>query len=560
MENLKLNQKYRKIILIVLFYVLVSLAMYLIYHRNFIWSGDDTYFHFQRLLGLSANFDHGLLMSNITTDSFGKFGYGINIFYPWVTLMPFQIMFNLTGSWVNAFYQGLWFYFLVSLCISHYSMKRFSGNTKIALIFTIIYNFSIYRLIDIFTRAAWAEYLATLFLPLCFLGFYEIFFGDGKQWKPLAIGLSLIILSHILSTYLSIIMFVVLLIVFYRKIKFSKIRLLNLGKAILATIMATLIFTVPFISEELFQKYSLPDPQTLTGVRVKGLISSSLINNSRKMLEGNTYNVGLVIIFTVLLGFIIFKKLSYTYKSIYVIFVATMFLATDLFPWRILQNTPISAIQLPYRLFMFTTLFGSIIAAKSLTIILEGSVKEHFPVVICLLTLITGGFWAESIDYASKGEYLATPRLTSLKNLSDVDAFPQIYLNQYVPKKSLSEISTFWDHLIYINGIQTQQVPTSSEDGSDFYLTDIKEADLIDLPMVRYKYSRATFNGKEVKVKSSGRGSVQIVAPSNATNVTVHISYGNRWLFGWAYVLSVVTWIWLGGSEIFIRLFRKLKM
>jgi hypothetical protein len=95
-------------------------------------------------------------------------------------MMPFGIVYLLTNNWISAYYLGLLFFIFVSFGIGHYSMKRFTDSTKSALIFSVIYSFSIYRLIDISTRGAVAEYIATIFLPLCFLGFYELFFGKKQ--------------------------------------------------------------------------------------------------------------------------------------------------------------------------------------------------------------------------------------------------------------------------------------------------------------------------------------------------------------------------------------------
>lgn len=220
--NIKFSKKYIQLILFLMLYMILSAFMYSVLKRDFVWNGDDIYYHFQRIIGLSNNFTDGLLTSNISTNNFDKIGYGVNIFYPWLILIPFQIIFRLTGDRIGAYYLGLLFYFFISFLISHYSMKQFSKGNKLAVLFAIIYNFSTYRLIEVFSRSAVAEYIATIFLPLCFLGLYQIFFGDDKHWKPLAIGLSLIIFSHVLSVFMCLIMFVIILLLFVAKIQWSK--------------------------------------------------------------------------------------------------------------------------------------------------------------------------------------------------------------------------------------------------------------------------------------------------------------------------------------------------
>jgi len=559
MEKLKGSHNYQRL-LIVLFYLVVSIIMYEFYKRDFVWTGDDIYYQFQRIMGLSTNFTDGLLASNLSVMNFGKIGYGVNIFYPWLTLIPFKLFFQFTNNWISAYYLGLLFYFFVSFLISHYSMKKFSGSTKVAMIFSIIYNLSIYRLIDLFTRGAVAEYLATIFLPLCFLGFYEIFFGDGKQWKPLAIGMSLVIFSHVLSTFMCVIIFTLLLIFFSPKLKLTKDRLLNFVKAVITTVGATLIFTIPFLMEELFQKYGVPDKQILKGQDLGKLLSESLINNSRKVVENNLYNVGLTMLIAIVLGLIIFRKFDFKYKTIYVTFIASLLLTTELVPWHIFQNTPIEVIQFPYRFLMFTTLFGSIVLAQALNIIFSNQMTKQFPIVLGLLTIINGGLWMQSVNYGASGEVLASPKSYISQKMINDNAIPDSYLTQYIPVTGLAKADTVIQHQLFVNDQQSIQIPAVNGHTNEFYLDNIEKGDKIDLPYVRYKYTKATFNGQKVPISLSKRGSVQVIAPKKAKRVVIQLSYGNRKLFAGAAILSILTWGYLLFSKYLFLGYKKFRI
>lgn len=522
--------------------------MYLFYRRSFIWFGDDIYYHFQRIQGLSNNFSHGLLYSNISTTNFGKIGYGTNIFYPWLTLIPFRLLFQFTGDWISAYYKGLAFYFLVSMLISHYSMKKFTGSTKSAIIFAVIYNFSTYRLIEMFTRAALAEYIASIFLPLLFFGFYELFFGDGKQWKPLAISMSLIIMTHVLSVLMCLIMFVLIMLAFYAKLKFSKERWLNFGKAVLTTILGTLVFTVPFLSEELFQKYGVPDKQVLAGQDWKLLLTSSVTNNAHRLVENNAYNIGLLLILAIPVGVWCYKKFSGVYRASYWIFIVSLLLTTNLFPWKIFQNTPIEVIQFPYRFLMFTTLFGTIVATQEIVILSQKIIQKRFPIIATGLIIVTGGMWMLSIQGAMTSPVIPSPKwIITQKKIND-GLIPDTYLTQYAPKSSLEKFDTITQHQVYVDGKQTIQVPAAVDHGNEFYFDNVKKGSRIDLPFIHYKYTQATVNGDKVPIKDSPRGSVMITAPTTAKHVTVHLSYGNRPLFGLALVISLLSWCYIAIS------------
>lgn len=555
--NIQYNKKYYlKWIIVGLFYLLIALAMYMFYKREFIWNGDDIYYHFQRIMGLSANWTNGMLYSNISPFNFGDFGYGVNIFYPWLTLLPFQAAFGIFGSWVSAYYKTLFFYFFISLMISHYSMKTFSGSTRMAILFAVIYNFSTYRLIELYTRSSLAEYIATIFLPLCFLGFYQLFFGNGKHWKSLTVGMSFIILSHVLSTFLTIIMFILIIVIFISRVKITKPRLLNLFKAIMATIFCTMIYTVPFLLEETFQKYGVPDRQVLKGQKFNRLIIDSLNNNSLRSVENNTYNIGLILFITLIIGLLFFIVFPKVYKGIYIVFLLTFILSTNLFPWHTLQNTPIEVIQFPYRLLMFVTLFGSIITAWIINRITRRVSMQLFPIVVCLVVLLAGGLWMNSISSSSDNHLLSKPNLVITKKMINKNKIPNSYLEQYIPKKSQMLLYTMIQHQIYVNDNVLVQRPKVVNSGNDFYISSIKKGDVIDLPFVHYKFTNAEFNGKSVPIKFSKRGSVQIIAPKSSSKVTIHMTYGNKMLFRCIFILTILGWIWMIGSTQFIRIYK----
>lgn len=539
--------------------MILSLSMYVILKRDFIWNGDDVYYQFQRIMGIGHNFTDGLLTSNISSSNFGKIGYGVNIFYPWLTLIPFQIIYNLNGNWINTYYLGLLFFFLISFLISHYAMKQFSKSSKLAVLFAIIYNFSTYRLIEMFSRASLAEYVASIFLPLCFLGLYQVFFGDSKKWKPLAIGLSLVIFSHVLTTFMTIMMFVLILAVFGYKIKFTKSRLLCLVKATISTVLATLIFTVPFLAEEIYQKYGVPSPTELKGLELSKLIQFSLDNTSYRAIEGNTYNIGLLLIVALFVGMVTFKKFNGAFKASYLLFGITFILSSSIFPWSLFQNTPIQVIQFPFRFLLFASLFGSVIAAKEISLAFEKGFEKYFVAMALLTAMIAGGCWYSSIASAYPNSLLSKSELIINSKMIAADKVPDSYLEQYVPSIGQKDIDQVKKHVIKINVHESAQIPRTNHNGNFFTLKNVKKGDKIDLPYIKYKYTQARIYGRRVSISPSKRGTVQLVAKHNYANLRINLSYGSRNIFTLATSLSVLMWIYLLFSRPIAFVLDKLK-
>ena len=84
-------------------------------------------------------------------------------------------------------------------------------NKKSVLFFgSVIYSFNQYNLINIYNRGALGEALGFAFLPLVFLGIIKIWQKEYRVGSLfLALGMSLVINSHILTTVICCLYFAV---------------------------------------------------------------------------------------------------------------------------------------------------------------------------------------------------------------------------------------------------------------------------------------------------------------------------------------------------------------
>lgn len=532
--------------------------MFFLFKRNFIWNGDDIYYNYQRISGISDNLTNGILAPNVSLSNFGKIGYGVNIFYPWLTLLPFKLASILITKPVLAYYFGLLFYFYASFVISHYSMKSLTGSTKSAIIFSLVYNLSTYRLIQILSRGSLGEYIASIFLPLCFLGFYNVFYGDEKKWQPLAIGMSLLIYTHILTTFMCIIFFLLIILLFVFKLQINIKRFFSLLKSIIFTIFSTLIFTVPFVSEELYQQYATPDPQILQGISLSKLLLSSLANSSKRAVEGNSYNIGILMIFGIILGLIALKKSSKLFKAIFLVFLTTLFLSTNLFPWHFLQNTVIQVIQYPFRILMFSTFFGSLVFANSLEVILGEIFEKKFIWVSSLILITTISLWGSSINNSLNS--LLTDKKSIITNkMIEKKLIPDSYLQQYIPNKAQSDFPNMVQHIVLLNNKKIIQVPVVKGHSNYFKIKNVKESSKIILPVVRYKYTKVIFEGKNVRLDKRKDGILSFKAPYNKKSATIKVSYWNGRLFTINSILSLMSFIYIILSYSLEEKFKDLK-
>lgn len=551
MKRISLTDR-SKILIILSGYLILASVMYLIFQNKSIWYGDDVYYQFQRIQGISKSLKEGLFPS-ISTINFGEIGYAVNIFYPWITLLPFGIVSLLNSNPISAFYMALFLYFLASLFISHYSMYEFSGSHLQAVIFTLIYNFSTYRLIDLLSRAALAEYIATIFLPLCFLGFYETFFRNYHKWYLLALGLGAIILTHVLTTFMTILIFIILLLINILKVKPFKEHAVAVIKAVITTILLTSLYTGPFILEELFQKFPKPDPQILKGLELAKFLKVTLQSNASRFVEGNLYNPGFTILLVLIVGGFYFRKFNRINKQIYVAGLVIFLISTNLFPWSVLQNTPISVIQYPYRLLIFATLFAAVSGSWIVKYIVKNDDQERQWLVAALCGVLMFGIWFGSFKMATTNSMISDPKGMIDSAMINEDRIPDSYLNQYVPKETLNYLSSVTEHQMYINNKIVTAMPRDERDTGVMNVKNLKQGDDVNLPVIRYRLTKVSVNGKPVPFWTSTRGTIEFNIKQSSRHNRIVISYGSRKLYAGLACLTVVGFLIIWGDIFWYR-------
>ncbi|WP_125589686.1 hypothetical protein [Companilactobacillus jidongensis] len=530
---------------LILFYATLSAIMAITLNsKGIVWGGDDAPFHIGRLISLNYSFQHGNFIPSISNSNFRQIGYGINLFYPWITIAPIALLFSLFSNPITAFYTGIGIYFFISFLISHLVMTKFSKSFWNAIIFSLFYNLSNYLLIEVLPRTDIAEFIATILLPICFLGLYEIFFRDFHKWNLLAIGMSGLLLTHLLSTVIVSFFFIIILLLYIIKSNNYWNRIKALFKAILATICAGAIFLIPFLNEITYQPYEQPSPYTLKGKVLEKMINASFANSSIQSASGNTYNIGVFLLVALILGLIFFYKFTPLYKSIYVLAFLSFFMTTDIFPWDLFQNTPIRVIQFPFRFLMVATLLTAVIAAKLLIMLIESfhMSKLQLPITI-LLAIILCGFWISSAQTAQQQKMISkkTQIITS-KQIKKHSVYEDYY-EQYSPAAAGKFIkSTIW-HIGKINNQKITFNPQAKGESTVFKLGEMSKNTVIELPIIRYKNTELTINGKRAKISTSKNGTVKTKLNKKIKHPNFKVTYKTTNLAIFSAALSLVTWI-----------------
>lgn len=473
--------------------------------------GDDLHFHLDRLTGLSNVFS-----SPINFENFSGTGQGVNLFYPWIFFYPFYLFYKLTRSFYLAWYIYLYLINIVTIAVSYYSAKSIFKRIRPSFVFALLYSFTGYRLDNILVRFATGEILAMAFIPLIFLGVYQLIKGDYKKWYILAGGMTLLTYSHLLSVYItSIVIGVILMTTFYfwnDKVK----RLLYFALATIVTVVLTSFQTLAMLEQFFALKLTSPDVHTLneTTFGLDSIISTSLSNSA------TAHTIGLIVLVCLIFLLSRFNRLGKEDKYLLVLTITLLFATSNFMPWGVLKNTPIYMMQFAWRLLTYIAIFVAYLVAKQVTIIKK---TDLLLLAAAIVALHFGTVLREVRQFSTspiRNPWAELSYRNSMQQMLDA-----VDVNDYANETSPEKRQTILKHEIYLDG-QKVDIPlsVSASTVSLKIVNSSDKAEEIILPFYFYKGQKASINGKQVKSYLSKNGSTALVIPRNKV-VSVRITY-----------------------------------
>ena len=213
--------------------------------------GNDTRFHLMRIEGITEGLRMGQFPVKIQPAWYEGYGYGCSVFYGDIFLY-IPALLHLAGVSLQGSYQ---FYVLLvqaaTIAVCAYSFLRIFDNRFIAFFGTVLYTLSVYRLMNMFVRGAVGEYTAMIFLPLLAYALTLLLKKEHEKQEIargsllLALGMTGILQSHILTAEIVCIMLAFLCAVYIRRV-FRKEVFWAFVKAVCLTVLLNLGFLVPF--------------------------------------------------------------------------------------------------------------------------------------------------------------------------------------------------------------------------------------------------------------------------------------------------------------------------
>lgn len=485
--------------------------------------GHDFPFHKMRFEALIKAIKEGQFVLYIDYDAITEYGYLAHVFYSDFLLIPFAII-GLFTDFMTA-YQTMVFTITV-LCgvFTYLFVNKVYKSSYAASVSGLVYTFCIYRLIDLYHRAALGETIAFTIIPIVMLGLYHIISGNYKKWYIFTIGFCLMIYAHTISSVMMFIFVLLLLLIYVKRLVNEPKRIFYLLLSGIATLPLIAYYLLPMVEQVMSDtfyfetnpvvymfntKYSLRDVMW-------GLTASPVTSITQPFIT----RIGILLTLLICLRLFVKKKNSYVKSADILLLMGSIavFAVTPFFPWQYYPFTKLNFIQFPWRFYEFASFFFAVaggfyasqiaVSNKRLTIL-------GIMIVACIITTLT----------TDRKNYQYMHSLRSINPKGTVDNHFHIGMGkEYLPNK----VPTPWytdkggnkfPSLIYI-AERSQKIETGNEEtiitdlskkkGVTRFYIETAVPDKLELPLIYYKGYKATLNGQEVILSESDNGLVTL--------------------------------------------------
>lgn len=537
-RNRKLHATLMNIIVISVYFIFSYIMIFPLYKTGRVAMVSDFSFHAARLEEIFNNLKQGELFTYIATSTFQHTGVGSFLFYPTLFLYPWAMLRFLVNP-INAFYIWYWLVTFFTFIICFLCMTSFSKSRLQAFIFSFVYVLIPYRLY--LGTSVFGEFIASMFLPIVFLGVYNIFYGDYKKWYILSLGMALLGYSHVLSVLMTCEIIGIILVVLLIFKKISMKRMMYLGIAACVTLLLVLPVVYPFITDFVGKGIT----SALPGISPPLLMQASTIFSDSISNKVGACSIGTLLLVVLFFGWRFENK---AYKFIYCLGVLSVIIATSLIPWISISSSFLGMVQLPFRYLMYAGLFLAVVGSRKITSYIVEKIDFRVETLYKKILVFVAIFFVGVVSYFGSNENSISKvrsfnqelylRITDAKETPTIPSEIQLdknnYQNQfgysvlygetdYYPKVAIDnpeKSKSIVNNIAYI-GNKKIKVNPISKPNKLIYNVHIGTKERVDLPVIAYSNTFVKVDGKNVKFNISDRGTVAIILSKGMHKIEV---------------------------------------
>lgn len=504
--------------------------------------GDDQLFHMANIF-LYGNDLPFSIFQKIFPDTANNFGYGVGIFYP---ALP-HIIGGIIYSIISIFGQGVlaaetilhFLIFFLSGCTMYWlSQKVFKNNNKalIASLFYITYN---YVYVDIIVRDALNEAFMFVFMPMVFLGIYNLFIEKNTKMFYIwfITGYIGMMYSHLVMTVYFTIFFIIFLLFFVKDV-FNKKNFISLLLAAIFILIFTSTFTVLMVEHKMFGNYVAfaQNSSAKNGLWSMPFIGFFKEANYETLNNGLIYsylNFIVIIFFILALIKVIRNKEMENRKFLLAVAIfGILGIVINSFPfvWAYVPKTLLS-IQFAWRLSIFVGFGFALVAAEGFEVFSSIFKKKYVNIALIIIIVFLMHFVTVNNEKLVANEI---PVNNIPASGAARESFPvKLFKNKdYYNNRSGEEI-------IILKGRAKTKVLDNKVPNMTFKISNLSDKITVELPRIYYLgYEITDSKGNKINYKEDKYGFITLNITKNGT---YEVKYTGTLMYKIAFIIKTIT-------------------
>ena len=551
LKNEKFSKRVSYIVCILCFVITMAVSLKYFFPLDCWIIGDDSAYHYLRVDALFHKLKtHDFFNGGIDYLYCNGAGYASSTAYPDLFLY-IPAFLRLIG--IN-FAESMFIFVLLCSAASYFSMfflvEKITGSMTGGSIAGILYTFLFYRMDNIYFRFALGEVEAYIFWPVVLLGLYDFIFKDFKKPYILCIGLSGMLMAHLISAAEALGVCVLVSLICLPRILKKPKKLIVLAASAGCTLALTAYFWIPLIefltSGEFTVSHPLWKSEDCT-VNILDLFRDSKINGSG------------ILFFILWLPRVFITHKSPVYQEMrnedesddekpvllacadvfMILGLIICFLITDKAPWKLLRYV-LNFMQFPWRMYAPAGTLIVFSGAVYLSALLKHTnVKNRGLLAVLAISVLTAVVHMEPFEIG---------RCPIDDNYFTGERSFYVGVGEWYPckaKENIDEMTYHSDKVITDNG---NEIAFERHNGTLTFETGENEYQYADIPYICYKGYKATdSSGKELRQEMNDHGMIRVDL-TDAAEGTVTVKHHLTPVRICAYILSAL-------SVVFIALF-----
>ena len=528
----------------------------------YITRGHDLQFHLQRIFGIAEGLRSHQFPVKIQPRWSNNYGYAVGVCYGDIMLY-FPAILHLLGISLSGSYKC---YIVVSTMLNAIiSMKVFSiisGSEKIGCFGSFVYTTSIWRLVNVFTRAAVGEYSSMIFLPILILAFWYLHENTGESRKKsffcFVAGFTGVIETHVLTIITSLTI-VLLYCLLNLKLVLEKKNIRMLFTAAIMTGLVNLGFFLPLAD------YYVDQPMKITGFRmmiqqrsaiIQQLFSvySNSINGLSTYLDdinGMPLTPGLVLMSSLIFALVLlllgyFKDIK---KNMYILIMTTvisLWMSTHWFPYDwIYSHLPsvyhiIGSLQFGIRWITIATILTvtvAVICAKHLS-----CENKELNKLFVVIALVFSGY--QAMDFISNYTILASQSRWTHFDVSSISSYRAF--DHYVIQGTDNSLTKAVSEVLgSSNEIEFEVRSAKNEDYVIYVNNRSSKEEYIEIPVFAYRGVIAESDIEGLSFLPGDNNRLRVLVPAHFNGV-IETRYQEPLLWRLSELISIISIVYMG--------------